>query len=99
MNSPADIYGTIACLKLSAHVFPGVNFVIFYLNQDLNVSKFFGFLLRDFIPLSDDTNCVWPCLNYSEPKCKRLSLQLASAIAGTSTLLEIILNFFTNQFI
>jgi len=40
MNSPTDICGTIACLKLSAHVFPGVNFVVFDLKQDLNISKF-----------------------------------------------------------
>lgn len=47
MNSPTDICGTIACLKLSAHVFPGVNFVIFDLNQDLNISKvFFFFIVR-----------------------------------------------------
>lgn len=39
MSSPADIHGTIACLKLSAHVFPGMNFVVFDLNQDLNISK------------------------------------------------------------
>lgn len=51
MNSPADIYGTIACLKLSAHVFPGVNFVIFYLNQELNVSKFFGFFITRLHPV------------------------------------------------
>lgn len=48
MNSPTDICGTIACLKLSAHVFPGVNFVISHLNQDLNISEVgvFYFIMR-----------------------------------------------------
>lgn len=41
MNSPADICGTIACLKSSTHVFLGVNFVTFDLNQDLTISKLF----------------------------------------------------------
>lgn len=48
MNSPADICGTVACLKLSADVFLGVNFVTFDLNQDYNDVQ--GFFTARFHP-------------------------------------------------
>lgn len=91
MNSPADICGTIACLKLSAHVFPGMNFIVFDLNQDLNISKgvFFDYYQGSL------TDCVWPCFNCSEPKHR--NSQLHNATAGTNTVLPLNLYKFLRE--